>query len=173
MFAVFRKLGELGKRWNEVLPYTLDFYNTVDDNKKGEVAQKIRDYYGIEEDITVKNVSGLTKVLQTFSVIVVSKFLLSVIFRSLLLRGCRKSNSSTHKNLQISSVLLQIFLCVKTGEHVWKFTSSLRYYNRRCFSYKNPHFFQAYNIPMTAKSCSESWAHPMNYQKPTNKPRKY
>lgn len=65
MFAIFRKLGELGKRWNEVLPYILDFYNTVEDGRKVEVARKIKDFYGINQDISVKNVSGLTKVFGT------------------------------------------------------------------------------------------------------------
>lgn len=57
-------MGELGKRWNEVLPYILDFFNTVDDDKKIEVAQKIKNFYGIEDEITLKNVTGLTKVTE-------------------------------------------------------------------------------------------------------------
>lgn len=62
VFAVFRKLGELGKRWNEVLPWILDFFDTLEDSQKSEVVQKIKEFYGIDQDITVKNVSGLTKV---------------------------------------------------------------------------------------------------------------
>lgn len=74
---MFRKLGELGKRWNEVAPLVLDFMNTVDDSKKSEVAQKINEFYGIGSEITTKNVSGLstastssrTKILLLFLVV--------------------------------------------------------------------------------------------------------
>lgn len=60
MFQLFRKLGELGKRWDEVAPLVLDFVNTVDNSKKSEVAQKINAFYGIGNEITAKNVSGLS-----------------------------------------------------------------------------------------------------------------
>lgn len=82
VLAVFRKLEELGIRWNEVLPYVLDYFNTVDDQKKIEVSQKIRDFYGIGPDINVKNVSGLIKVLIVYEITFLLEFYIFSYFRT-------------------------------------------------------------------------------------------
>lgn len=62
VFAIFRKLPEVERRWDELMPVILDFYNTVEKTKQEEVARKIKEFYIKSDTITPQNVSGLVQV---------------------------------------------------------------------------------------------------------------
>ncbi|KAF2895283.1 hypothetical protein ILUMI_10894 [Ignelater luminosus] len=63
VFVLLHKLPELEKQWNEVLPYTLAYYDTADENDKPSIGKAVKNYYMNNEPISMNNVLNLTKVM--------------------------------------------------------------------------------------------------------------
>ncbi|KAJ8963213.1 hypothetical protein NQ318_018679 [Aromia moschata] len=61
LFMMMKKLEELNRRWDEIMPYALDINSTVDDNDKKDVITKVRKYYFKEESLSPDNLDSLAE----------------------------------------------------------------------------------------------------------------
>lgn len=56
-------MDDIDKNWVDVAPYILDYYNTVPESRKAEVATKIKDYYlGTGGHFSIDNFNLFTEV---------------------------------------------------------------------------------------------------------------
>lgn len=60
---MFHKLTEFDKQWNEILPYTIGYYNTIDEDDKASVATTVRQFYLKNESLSKDNIFDLIKVI--------------------------------------------------------------------------------------------------------------
>lgn len=58
-----KHLKTIDKKWNEIIPYVLDYYNTVSKKDIKEVSQKIREAYLKDEHVTMKMYDNLVQVI--------------------------------------------------------------------------------------------------------------
>lgn len=56
-------LEEINERWNELIPYVLHYHETVDENVKDEVNEKIRKFYLGEDNVNRNSFSTVIKIL--------------------------------------------------------------------------------------------------------------
>ncbi|KAF2886053.1 hypothetical protein ILUMI_20120, partial [Ignelater luminosus] len=58
---LYGKLDELGNRWEELLPYVLDYEDSADDFDKPFIASALRNFYLRDEPLTLKNIHNLLR----------------------------------------------------------------------------------------------------------------
>lgn len=66
---VYGNMEEIDKKWVDVAPYILDYYNTVPESRKAEVSTRVKDYYlGSRGHFSIHTFNVFTEVMYALTI---------------------------------------------------------------------------------------------------------